>query len=621
MKEVKSPKKPLIYYYVLVLAILCLFNLIVSPMLMRPQIDEVDYGTFMDMIEEKDVGVVEVTSTEITFTNKDNTQLYQTGAMYDPTLTERLHEAGATFDSVSDQGSPILSFLLSFVLPLAIFIGLGQYMSKKMMEQMGGKNSMSFGMGKSNARVYVQSSDGIRFSDVAGEDEAKENLAEIVDYLHNPKKYTDVGASMPKGVLLVGPPGTGKTMLAKAVAGEAGVPFFSMSGSEFVEMFVGMGASKVRDLFKQAKEKAPCIVFIDEIDAIGQKRNAGSGMGGNDEREQTLNQLLTEMDGFESNNGVIILAATNRPESLDPALTRPGRFDRRVPVELPDLAGREAILKVHARKIKTDGDVDFHTIARMAAGTSGAELANIINEAALRAVRAGRTVVTQADLEESIEVVIAGYQKKNAILSDQEKRVVAYHEIGHALVAALQTSSAPVQKITIIPRTSGALGYTMQVETADKNLLTKEELENKIATLTGGRAAEEVVFGQITTGASNDIEQATKLARAMITRYGMNDEFDMVAFETVNNQYLGGDTSLACSAETQQAIDRKVVALVKAQHAKARQLLEEHRAALDRLAQYLYEKETITGEEFMQLLRQTGQTPGQAAAIEGGAAQ
>ena len=621
MKEVKSPKKPLIYYYVLVLAILFLFNLIVSPMLMRPQIDEVDYGTFMDMIEEKDVGVVEVTSTEITFTNKDNTQVYQTGAMYDPTLTERLHEAGATFDSVSDQGSPILSFLLSFVLPLAIFIGLGQYMSKKMMEQMGGKNSMSFGMGKSNARVYVQSSDGIRFADVAGEDEAKENLAEIVDYLHNPKKYTDVGASMPKGVLLVGPPGTGKTMLAKAVAGEAGVPFFSMSGSEFVEMFVGMGASKVRDLFKQAKEKAPCIVFIDEIDAIGQKRNAGSGMGGNDEREQTLNQLLTEMDGFESNNGVIILAATNRPESLDPALTRPGRFDRRVPVELPDLAGREAILKVHARKIKTDGDVDFHTIARMAAGTSGAELANIINEAALRAVRAGRTVVTQADLEESIEVVIAGYQKKNAILSDQEKRVVAYHEIGHALVAALQTSSAPVQKITIIPRTSGALGYTMQVETADKNLLTKEELENKIATLTGGRAAEEVVFGQITTGASNDIEQATKLARAMITRYGMNDEFDMVAFETVNNQYLGGDTSLACSAETQQAIDRKVVALVKAQHAKARQLLEEHRAALDRLAQYLYEKETITGEEFMQLLRQTGQTPGQAAAIEGGAAQ
>ena len=621
MKEVKSPKKPLIYYYLLVLAVLALFNLLVTPMLARPQIDEVDYGTFMDMIEAEDIGVVEVTGDEITFTNADNTKLYQTGAMYDPTLTERLHAAGATFGSVSDDGSPILRFLLSFVLPLVIFVALGQYMSRKMMEQMGGKNSLSFGMGKSNARVYVQSSNGIRFSDVAGEDEAKENLAEIVDYLHNPTKYTDVGASMPKGVLLVGPPGTGKTMLAKAVAGEAGVPFFSMSGSEFVEMFVGMGASKVRDLFKQAKEKAPCIVFIDEIDAIGQKRNAGSGMGGNDEREQTLNQLLTEMDGFESNNGVIILAATNRPESLDPALTRPGRFDRRVPVELPDLAGREAILKVHARKIKTDGDVDFHTIARMAAGTSGAELANIINEAALRAVRAGRTVVTQADLEESIEVVIAGYQKKNAILSDQEKRVVAYHEIGHALVAALQTSSAPVQKITIIPRTSGALGYTMQVETADKNLLTKEELENKIATLTGGRAAEEVVFGQITTGASNDIEQATKLARAMITRYGMNDEFDMVAFETVNNQYLGGDTSLACSAETQQAIDRKVVALVKAQHAKARQLLEEHRAALDRLAQYLYEKETITGEEFMQLLRQTGQTPGQAAAIEGGAAQ
>ena len=585
MKEVKSPKKPLIYYYVLVLAILCLFNLIVSPMLMRPQIDEVDYGTFMDMIEEKDVGVVEVTSTEITFTNKDNTQVYKTGAMYDPTLTERLHEAGATFDSVSDEGSPILSFLLSFVLPLVIFIGLGQYMSKKMMEQMGGKNSMSFGMGKSNARVYVQSSDGIRFADVAGEDEAKENLAEIVDYLHNPKKYTDVGASMPKGVLLVGPPGTGKTMLAKAVAGEAGVPFFSMSGSEFVEMFVGMGASKVRDLFKQAKEKAPCIVFIDEIDAIGQKRNSGSGIGGNDEREQTLNQLLTEMDGFESNNGVIILAATNRPESLDPALTRPGRFDRRVPVELPDLAGREAILKVHARKIKTDGDVDFHTIARMAAGTSGAELANIINEAALRAVRAGRTVVTQADLEESIEVVIAGYQKKNAILSDQEKRVVAYHEIGHALVAALQTASAPVQKITIIPRTSGALGYTMQVDTADKNLLTKEELENKIATLTGGRAAEEV------------------------------------AFETVNNQYLGGDTSLACSAETQQAIDRKVIALVKAQHAKAKRLLETNRAALDRLAQYLYEKETITGEEFMQLLRQEDAALPAAIATEGGAAQ
>ncbi len=611
MKEVKSPKKPLIYYYVLVLAILFLFNLLVPPILMQPQIDTVDYGTFMDMIEDKDIGQVEITATEITFTNKDNTQLYQTGVMYDPTLAERLHDADAVFATdLGSDGSPVLRFLLTFVLPLVIFIGLGQYMGKKLMEQMGGKNSMSFGMGKSNARIYVQSSDGIRFSDVAGEDEAKENLAEIVDYLHNPKKYTDVGASMPKGVLLVGPPGTGKTMLAKAVAGEAGVPFFSISGSEFVEMFVGMGASKVRDLFKQAKEKAPCIVFIDEIDAIGKKRDGQ--LSTNDEREQTLNQLLTEMDGFEGNNGVIILAATNRPESLDPALTRPGRFDRRVPVELPDLQGREAILKVHARKIKTAPDVDFHTIARMAAGTSGAELANIINEGALRAVRAGRTTVTEADLEESIEVVIAGYQKKNAILSDQEKRVVAYHEIGHALVAAKQTNSAPVQKITIIPRTSGALGYTMQVEQADKNLLTKEELENKIATLTGGRAAEEVVFGQITTGASNDIEQATKLARAMITRYGMNSDFDMVAFETVSNQYLGGDTSLACSAEIQKEIDHKVIGLVKAQHTKAKQILEENRSALDLLAQYLYEKETITGEEFMQLLGQDN---------EGGAAQ
>ena len=611
MKEVKSPKKPLIYYYVLVLAILFLFNLLVPPILMQPQIDTVDYGTFMDMIEDKDIGQVEITDTEITFTNKDNTQLYQTGVMYDPTLAERLHDADAVFATdLGSDGSPVLRFLLTFVLPLVIFIGLGQYMGKKLMEQMGGKNSMSFGMGKSNARIYVQSSDGIRFSDVAGEDEAKENLAEIVDYLHNPKKYTDVGASMPKGVLLVGPPGTGKTMLAKAVAGEAGVPFFSISGSEFVEMFVGMGASKVRDLFKQAKEKSPCIVFIDEIDAIGKKRDGQ--LSTNDEREQTLNQLLTEMDGFEGNNGVIILAATNRPESLDPALTRPGRFDRRVPVELPDLQGREAILKVHARKIKTAPDVDFHTIARMAAGTSGAELANIINEGALRAVRAGRTTVTEADLEESIEVVIAGYQKKNAILSDQEKRVVAYHEIGHALVAAKQTNSAPVQKITIIPRTSGALGYTMQVEQADKNLLTKEELENKIATLTGGRAAEEVVFGQITTGASNDIEQATKLARAMITRYGMNSDFDMVAFETVSNQYLGGDTSLACSAEIQKEIDHKVIGLVKAQHTKAKQILEENRSALDRLAQYLYEKETITGEEFMQLLGQDN---------EGGAAQ
>ena len=605
MKEVKSPKKPLIYYYGLVLVILFLFNLFAPSFLGRPQIDDVDYGTFMDMIDDQDIGQVEITDTEITFTNKDGTKLYQTGAMYDPTLAQRLHDAGAVFSSdVGDEGSPILSFLLSFVLPLAIFIGLGQYMSKKMMEQMGGKNAMSFGMGKSNARVYVQSSDGIRFDDVAGEDEAKENLAEIVDYLHNPKKYTDVGASMPKGVLLVGPPGTGKTMLAKAVAGEAGVPFFSISGSEFVEMFVGMGASKVRDLFKQAKEKAPCIVFIDEIDAIGKKRDGQ--LSTNDEREQTLNQLLTEMDGFEGNNGVIILAATNRPESLDPALTRPGRFDRRVPVELPDLAGREAILKVHARKIRTAPDVDFHTIARMAAGTSGAELANIINEAALRAVRAGRTTVCEADLEESIEVVIAGYQKKHAILSDQEKQVVAYHEIGHALVAAKQSHSAPVQKITIIPRTSGALGYTMQVEQNDTNLLTNEELENKIATLTGGRAAEEVVFGQITTGASNDIEQATKLARAMITRYGMNDDFDMVAFETVTNQYLGGDTSLACSAETQQAIDQKVIALVKREHAKARKILEDNRAALDRLAQYLYEKETITGEEFMQLLAEGG---------------
>ena len=622
VKEIKSTKKPLIYYGLIVLAVLLLFNMLITPMIAQRQVVEVDYGTFVQMAEEKNLGLVEVDETEnqVIFTDKDNTTVYKAGMIPDPDLAQLLKDSGAAYSGqILEQVNPLISFLISWVLPIALFAALGYYMNKKLMQRAGGPNAMRFG--KANAKVYVQSTKGIKFADVAGEDEAKESLAEIVDYLHDPKQYTEAGAAMPKGILLVGPPGTGKTMLAKAVAGEAGVPFFSMSGSEFVEMFVGMGASKVRDLFKQAKEKAPCIVFIDEIDAIGQKRNAGSGMGGTDEREQTLNQLLTEMDGFESNNGVIILAATNRPESLDPALTRPGRFDRRVPVELPDLAGREAILKVHTRKIKTDGDVDFHTIARMAAGTSGAELANIINEAALRAVRAGRTVVTQADLEESIEVVIAGYQKKNAILSDQEKRVVAYHEIGHALVAALQTSSAPVQKITIIPRTSGALGYTMQVETADKNLLTKEELENKVATLTGGRAAEEVVFGQITTGASNDIEQATKLARAMITRYGMNDEFDMVAFETVNNQYLGGDTSLACSAETQQAIDRKVVALVKAQHAKARQLLEEHRAALDRLAQYLYEKETITGEEFMQLLRQTGQTPGQAAAIEGGAAQ
>ena len=562
-----------------------------------------DYGTFMDMIDDKDIGTVQVEDSQILFTDKEDTVVYKTSPMEDPTLAQRLHEAGAQFDRVIEEPiSPIWSFLLTFVLPILIFVALGQYMNKKLMEQMGGgKNSMSFGMGKSNAKVYVQSTKGIRFSDVAGEDEAKESLAEIVDYLHNPEKYTQAGAAMPKGILLVGPPGTGKTMLAKAVAGEANVPFFSISGSEFVEMFVGMGASKVRDLFKQAKEKAPCIVFIDEIDAIGQKRNAG-GYGGNDEREQTLNQLLTEMDGFEENTGVIILAATNRPESLDPALTRPGRFDRRVPVELPDLQGREAILKVHAKKINAADDVDFHAIARMAAGASGAELANIINEAALRAVRSGRTVVNQSDLEESIEVVIAGYQKKNAVLSDHEKRVVAYHEIGHALVAAKQNNSAPVQKITIIPRTSGTLGYTMQVETGDKYLMSKEEIENKIATFTGGRAAEEVVFGSVTTGASNDIEQATNLARAMISRYGMCDEFDMVALETVNNQYLGGDTSLACSPDTQREIDRKVVELVRTQHQKAKALLEEHRAKLDELANYLYEKETITGEEFMEIL-------------------
>ena len=606
MKEVKSPKKPLIYYYGIVLLIILLFNLIITPMLARAQVVEVDYGTFMDMIDEQNIGTVQVEDNEIIFTDKNSTTVYTTGAMEDPTLTERLHNSGATFARVVEQTmSPFMSFLLTFVLPLLIFIAIGQYMSKKLMEQAGGKNSMAFGMGKSSAKVYVQSTEGIHFSDVAGEDEAKESLAEIVDYLHNPQKYTEAGASMPKGVLLVGPPGTGKTMLAKAVAGEASVPFFSISGSEFVEMFVGMGASKVRDLFKQAKEKAPCIVFIDEIDAIGQKRNS-TGTGGNDEREQTLNQLLTEMDGFEGNTGVIILAATNRPESLDPALTRPGRFDRRVPVELPDLAGREAILRVHAKKIKMAQDVDLHTIARMASGASGAELANIINEAALRAVRNGRTIVSQADLEESIEVVIAGYQKKNAVLSDKEKLVVSYHEIGHALVAAKQTNSAPVQKITIIPRTSGALGYTMQVDTGDKYLLTKEEIENKIATYTGGRAAEEVVFGEITTGASNDIEQATKLARAMITRYGMSDEFDMVAMETVNNQYLGGDTSLACSAETQKEIDKKVVELVKKQHEKARQILLDNRAKLDELARFLYEKETITGDEFMEILTSGG---------------
>ena len=602
MKEVKSPKKPLIYYYGIVLLIILLFNLIITPMLARAQVVEVDYGTFMDMIDEQNIGTVQVEGNEIIFTDKNSTTVYTTGAMEDPTLTERLHNSGATFARVVEQTmSPFMSFLLTFVLPLLIFIGIGQYMSKKLVEQAGGKNSMAFGMGKSSAKVYVQSTEGIHFSDVAGEDEAKESLAEIVDYLHNPQKYTEAGASMPKGVLLVGPPGTGKTMLAKAVAGEANVPFFSISGSEFVEMFVGMGASKVRDLFKQAKEKAPCIVFIDEIDAIGQKRNS-TGTGGNDEREQTLNQLLTEMDGFEGNTGVIILAATNRPESLDPALTRPGRFDRRVPVELPDLAGREAILRVHAKKIKMAQDVDLHTIARMASGASGAELANIINEAALRAVRNGRTIVSQADLEESIEVVIAGYQKKNAVLSDKEKLVVSYHEIGHALVAAKQTNSAPVQKITIIPRTSGALGYTMQVDTGDKYLLTKEEIENKIATYTGGRAAEEVVFGEITTGASNDIEQATKLARAMITRYGMSDEFDMVAMEHVNNKYLGGDSTLSCSEDTQRAIDKQVVELVRAQHEKAKRMIEEDRAKLDELAGYLYEKETITGDEFMQIL-------------------
>ena len=563
MQEVKSPKKPLLYYYGVVLLVLLVFNLIVTPLLLKEEVTEVDYGTFMSMTEDKNIGQVQVEDQQIVFTDKDEKNVYQTNAMDDPQLTERLYESGAKFSKDVDAStSPLLSLLITGILPMLIFIGLGQYMAKKLRDQMGGKDSLMFGgMGKSNAKIYVQSTKGIRFDDVAGEDEAKESLAEIVDYLHNPQKYTDVGASMPKGVLLVGPPGTGKTMLAKAVAGEANVPFFSMSGSEFVEMFVGMGASKVRDLFKQAKEKAPCIVFIDEIDAIGKKRD--NQLSSNDEREQTLNQLLTEMDGFEGNNGVIILAATNRPESLDPALTRPGRFDRRVPVELPDLAGREAILKVHAKKIKTADDVDFHTIARMASGASGAELANMINEAALRAVRNNRTVVTEADLEESIEVVIAGYQKKNAVLSDKEKKTVAYHEIGHALVAAMQTHSAPVQKITIIPRTSGALGYTMQVETGDKYLMTKDELANKICTYTGGRAAEEVVFNEITTGASNDIEQATKLARAMITRYGMSDEFDMVALETVNNQYLGGDTSLACSAQTQQEIDKMVVQLVK----------------------------------------------------------
>lgn len=603
MKEVKSPKRPLIFYYGIVLVVLLVFNLFITPMLAERQVKEVDYGTFMKMTEDKDIGQVQIDSTQITFTDKAESAIYKTGLMPDDDLTQRLYDSGAKFSKeIETRTSPFMSFLMSVVLPLLLFWILGRFLARKMMEQAGGKNSMMFGMGgKSNAKVYVQSTEGIHFTDVAGEDEAKENLAEIVDYLHNPKKYTDVGASMPKGLLLVGPPGTGKTMLAKAVAGEANVPFFSISGSEFVEMFVGMGASKVRDLFKQAKEKAPCIVFIDEIDAIGKKRDGQ--VGGNDEREQTLNQLLTEMDGFEGNNGVIILAATNRPESLDPALLRPGRFDRRVPVELPDLKGREEILKVHARKIKVADNVDFNKIARMASGASGAELANIVNEAALRAVRDGRKFATQADLEESIEVVIAGYQKKNAILTDKEKRIVAYHEIGHALVAAKQTNSAPVQKITIVPRTSGALGYTMQVEEEGNHyLMSKEEMENKIATLTGGRAAEEIAFGSVTTGASNDIEQATKLARGMITRYGMSKDFDMVAMETVTNQYLGGDASLTCSMETQTAIDKEVVELVKKQHEKAGQILLENRAKLDELSQYLYEKETITGEEFMKIL-------------------
>ena len=604
MKEVKPSKKPLAIYYAIVLLVLLVINLVVMPWLAERQVQEVDYGTFMSMTEQENIGKVDIQSNQIIFTDKDNKQIYKTGLMNDPSLTERLYDAGAQFSSeIVEQGSPVLSFLLWFVLPILLFSFIGNQMNKKLMEKAGGgPGSMMFGgAGKSNAKVYVQSTHGIRFADVAGEDEAKENLLEIVNYLHDPKQYEEIGASMPKGILLVGPPGTGKTMLAKAVAGESNVPFFSISGSEFVEMFVGMGASKVRDLFKQAKEKAPCIVFIDEIDAIGQKRNSGQ-FGGNDEREQTLNQLLTEMDGFEGNTGVIILAATNRPDSLDPALTRPGRFDRRVPVELPDLKGREEILKVHAKKVKIAPGVDFNTVARMASGASGAELANIVNEAALRAVRAGRKSVTQADLEESIEVVIAGYQKKNSILTDHEKCIVAYHEIGHALVAAKQSNSAPVQKITIIPRTSGALGYTMQVDEGNHYLMNKAELENKIATLTGGRAAEEVAFNSITTGASNDIEQATKLARAMLTRYGMSDEFDMVALETVNNQYLGGDTSLACSAQTQREIDQKVVELVKTQHEKAIRILTENRAKLDELAQYLYQKETITGEEFMDIL-------------------
>ncbi len=601
MNEVKKPKKPLIFYYVVVMLVMLLFNLLFMPWVLQRQVKEVDYGTFITMTENKEVGQVQVQDNQIIFTQKDGTQIYKTGVLDDPDFVSRLQESGAEYGKeIVKEASPLLTFFLSWVLPILVFVGIGQLLSKKMMDKAGGPNSMMFGMGKSNAKVYVKSSQGIKFSDVEGVDEAEESLQEIVDYLHNPEKYREIGASMPKGLLLVGPPGTGKTLLAKAVAGEADVPFFSISGSEFVEMFVGMGASKVRDLFKQAKEKAPCIVFIDEIDAIGKKRDGN--MGGNDEREQTLNQLLTEMDGFEDNNGVIILAATNRPESLDPALLRPGRFDRRVPVELPDLKGREAILKVHAKKIKIAEDVDFTQVARMASGASGAELANIINEAALRAVRNGRKYANQSDLEESIEVVIAGYQKKNAILTDKEKWTVACHEIGHALVAAKQTNSAPVQKITIIPRTSGALGYTMQVEENNHYLMTKEEIENKIATYTGGRAAEEVAFGTVSTGASNDIEQATKLARAMITRYGMSEEFDMVALETVTNQYLGGDTSLACSVETQTQIDRQVVALVKKQHEKAVQILKENISKLNELTKYLYEKETITGDEFMNIL-------------------
>ena len=603
MNEVKKPRKPLMFYYGVAMVIILLFNLFAMPMLESAMVTEVDYGTFMTMTQEKNIGKVEIQYNQIIFTDKADETIYKTGVMNDPNLTERLYNAGAVFASpIAKEASPIMSFLMSWILPMVIFILLGQVLSRWMMKKMGGPNSMMFDAAKSDAKVYVKSDTGTKFDDIEGVDEAEENLQEIVDYLHNPQKYTEIGATMPKGLLLVGPPGTGKTMLAKAVAGEADVPFFSMSGSEFVEMFVGRGAAKVRDLFKQAKEKAPCIVFIDEIDAIGGKRTNGGGMGGHDEREQTLNQLLTEMDGFEGNSGVIILAATNRPETLDPALTRPGRFDRRVPVELPDLKGREAILKVHSKKVKLSDDVDFNRIARMASGASGAELANIINEAALRAVRSGRKVATQADLEESIEVVIAGYQKKNAIFTDKEKMIVAYHEIGHAMVAAKQTNSAPVQKITIIPRTSGALGYTMQVDEGNHYLMSKEEIENKIATYTGGRVAEEIAIGSITTGASNDIEQATKLARAMITRFGMSDDFGMVALETVTNQYLGGDTSLACSTETQAKIDEKVVALVKAQYEKAKQILLANKAKLDELAQYLYANETITGDEFMQIL-------------------